>query len=541
MASDSFVQTNTFDAAGQLVTSRKARKFLGMTTTDVTTNQYDLNGNRRRTDMVAQAPDAVAQHALRLRRGEPPDRADAGWHLAILGNLIWQHDRTRSYDALGRLVTERIGKAEKTWTSDGLQPILSGSGSGRTSLYLRGAPATCSASARPPDRRGTSPTRSGRSWARPTAGGLERTTAYSDYGVALDLGLGTSASSFGFGGELSDPQLPLDNVLGNDTPVLSHYYARSYDAMLGTWLQRDPMGIAPAAPETMGEYQFVGGNPSSRTDMLGYLSVGVANPGTISSVRVATPGTISSVGVASGSWSGGPLQGGSSSTAQFLQPTYNPQKTAPASYLQNTANPFNVSGIGCRSVAAYAALGIRCTSLLGSGVVATFDLKGALSALWNGLTSKLSSLWPRWGGAPACSAYSDANLLRYLTGESPAPCGFADKLGYTPQQHQSDAGWRAYNPDGACSSPLGDTGRSFNFRDACLTHDYGYDLLRYRGSLGLPKDPDLMRQIDSQFGNDLHAHCRNRGVFTKFNCFTWAETYEHAVKNLPRPNPYPHL
>ena len=366
---------------------------------------------------------------------------------------------------------------------------------------------------------------------------LRRSTAYSDYG----FNLATNASAFGFGGELADSLLPPGNGIGNDTPVLSHYYARSYDPILGTWLQRDPLGLVPSVPETAAPYQFVNGNPSSNTDLLGYLSVGVANPGTISSVRVATPGTISSVGVASGSWSGGPLQGGSSSTAQFLQPTYNPQKTAPASYLQNTANPFNVSGIGCRSVAAYAALGIRCTSLLGSGVVATFDLKGALSALWNGLTSKLSSLWPRWGGAPACSAYSDANLLRYLTGESPAPCGFADKLGYTPQQHQSDAGWRAYNPDGACSSPLGDTGRSFNFRDACLTHDYGYDLLRYRGSLGLPKDPDLMRQIDSQFGNDLHAHCRNRGVFTKFNCFTWAETYEHAVKNLPRPNPYPHL
>src|SRR5262249_16126773 len=59
-------------------------------------------------------------------------------------------------------------------------------------------------------------------------------TTYSDYGVNL----GDSDFRMGFGGEVADP-LKRGNGIGNDTPRLSHYYARSYEPDTATGLQAD--------------------------------------------------------------------------------------------------------------------------------------------------------------------------------------------------------------------------------------------------------------------------------------------------------------
>ena len=304
---DPFVQTNAFDAASQLITSREVRENGGATFVDVTTNQYDRNGNRLRTDTVAQAPgqssgtgydyDAENRLIAQAPIGDRPGR----------GNGNEQRNNTRSYDALGRLVTETTGTATKTWTSDGLRPVLAGSSAG-ASFYMRDSAGELLAERTPT---------AGPGWFVTDALGsimgvtdskaaLKRPTTYSDYGFNLQ----TSGSAFGFGGELADSLLPPGNGIGNDTPVLNHYYARSYDPILGTWLQRDPLGTAPAVPETMGEYQFVSGNPSSRTDLLGYLSV--APPGAQPKLTVVN---------SNGAWNGGALQGSSAAT-QTLQPTY---------------------------------------------------------------------------------------------------------------------------------------------------------------------------------------------------------------------------
>lgn len=62
----------------------------------------------------------------------------------------------------------------------------------------------------------------------------------------------------------------------------------------------------------------------------------------------------------------------------------------------------------------------------------------------------------------------------YLKGTFCAPRGFP----YRPVRTWTKAGLRALDPSGSCSSPLGDTGVSFNFSDPCDTHD-----VKFKGSL----------------------------------------------------------
>ena len=334
---DSFVQTNTFNGAGQLVTSAKARENGGKTFTDITTNTYDANGNRIFSDTVAQAPGQSAGTAYDydfenrlVGSGPAGDRSQRG-------NGVGQRDYARSHDALGRLVTETRAKTTTTWTADGLNPIVAADSS--STFYLRDGAGQLQgevADAADPAWYITDALGSilGSTTTKAKVAGK---TAFGDYGVNL----GADDFRMGFGGELADP-LKAGNGIGNDSPRLNHYYARSYEPSTGTWLQPDPIRGDIRRPETLAAYQFVGGNPSSRTDLLGFLSVGVA-----------TTQYNVSVGVSNGSWNGGSLQG-SSESAQALQPTFSPQTTVDSSYLQNTVDSsYLFSGYGWRSPASY--------------------------------------------------------------------------------------------------------------------------------------------------------------------------------------------
>ena len=84
-----------------------------------------------------------------------------------------------------------------------------------------------------------------------------------------------------------------------------------------------------------------------------------------------------------------------------------------------------------------------------------------------------------------------------------------------------------------CSAPLvGNTGRSFNFTNACRRHDFGYRNLqlldrRYgRGSW----NSISRRRVDLQFLADMMAHCRSRAWYDEPTCFAWAETFYTAVR-----------
>jgi len=379
---DSFVQTNAFNAAGELTSSTMVRQNGGTTKTDVTSYTYDNDGNRTLINTAAQSPGQSAGTAYtydfenRLTASGPAgDRSQRG-------NGDGQRDYSRTYDALGRLVTETRGTTATKWTEDGLNPIIAADS--KATLYLRDGSGQLE---------GEQTTGSDPSWyvtdalgsilgVTTTKAKLTGPTTYSDYGVNL----GGNTSRLGFGGEIADPIKP-GNGIGNDTPLLDHYYARSYDPGTGTWLQRDPNGGKLSKPQTLPSYQFAGDSPSSNRDLLGFLSVGVANPGTISLVGVAHPGTISSVGV----WNGGPVQQSTIAAAQILQPTISAQQLQPA------VTPFR----SYRSPAAYGA-GAISRPLVGS------DLQGGT----NTVTGQISV--PRATPTPLDlrKAYASGGLVR---------------------------------------------------------------------------------------------------------------------------------
>ena len=84
-----------------------------------------------------------------------------------------------------------------------------------------------------------------------------------------------------------------------------------------------------------------------------------------------------------------------------------------------------------------------------------------------------------------------------------------------------------------CSAPLvGDTGLSFNFRNSCRRHDFGYRNLklldrRYGGGFW---NPTSRRRVDQQFLADMKAHCHTRALWLRPTCLGWAQTYYIAVR-----------
>jgi hypothetical protein len=86
---------------------------------------------------------------------------------------------------------------------------------------------------------------------------------------------------------------------------------------------------------------------------------------------------------------------------------------------------------------------------------------------------------------------------------------------------------RAVRTDGGCSAPTGDTGRFFNFRNPCKTHDLGYDLTRFFDSTG--PNGSIRKAVDNLFFNDMKAHCSTRAVSIKPTCAGLARTYYQVV------------
>lgn len=94
--------------------------------------------------------------------------------------------------------------------------------------------------------------------------------------------------------------------------------------------------------------------------------------------------------------------------------------------------------------------------------------------------------------------------------------------------------WYDWSTDG-CSAPLlGDTGRSYNFRESCRRHDFGYRNLRLlERRYGLGRDfwnATNRRRVDQQFLADMKAHCRGRSLLLQPSCLAMAHTYYTAVR-----------
>lgn len=83
-----------------------------------------------------------------------------------------------------------------------------------------------------------------------------------------------------------------------------------------------------------------------------------------------------------------------------------------------------------------------------------------------------------------------------------------------------------------CSAPVvGDSGRSFNFRSACIRHDFGYRNYKARGVF----TTEARTRIDGQFRRDLDASCAPKLRTFKVRCVAWAEIFFGAVRAAPGP------
>ena len=91
------------------------------------------------------------------------------------------------------------------------------------------------------------------------------------------------------------------------------------------------------------------------------------------------------------------------------------------------------------------------------------------------------------------------------------PPGFAEAMGYSPDG--------TVKPDGSCSTPAAYPG----FTEACRTHDFGYDLLRYASETGEPLGPWARLGIDRRFHHDMVTACDTLG------CHVLAHLYGLAV------------
>jgi hypothetical protein len=95
----------------------------------------------------------------------------------------------------------------------------------------------------------------------------------------------------------------------------------------------------------------------------------------------------------------------------------------------------------------------------------------------------------------------------------------------------ASADWRA---DG-CSTPLpvglGDTGRSFDFTDACNRHDFAYRNYKLLGVF----TADIRARVDRRFLADMRADCARRPWTQRYACRVWAQTYYRAVRLFAGP------
>ena len=95
-----------------------------------------------------------------------------------------------------------------------------------------------------------------------------------------------------------------------------------------------------------------------------------------------------------------------------------------------------------------------------------------------------------------------------------------------------DDTWFDWSTD-FCSAPLvGNTGRSFNFTDACRRHDFGYrnlHLLDRRYGAG-HWTPLTRLRVDRQFLVDMRHHCWSRAWYDEPSCLAWAAAYYRAVR-----------
>ena len=134
-----------------------------------------------------------------------------------------------------------------------------------------------------------------------------------------------------------------------------------------------------------------------------------------------------------------------------------------------------------------------------------------------------------------CKEMRRASVRQYLTAEACAPRGFEEKFGYYPvvyvaAGYQGAGGIRYRNDEGDGCSHFESHGNNYDFLNACKTHDYGYDLLRFgplRGSKYLRR-----REVDRFFHDDMRASCNSYRGNARRGCRLRAQNYYRGVRTF---------
>ena len=155
-----------------------------------------------------------------------------------------------------------------------------------------------------------------------------------------------------------------------------------------------------------------------------------------------------------------------------------------------------------------------------------------LVAVTSVLTVVSASIHPSEAGGGG-TAGTDAAFVERLMFTTSITDFTSIAAGHTgPDGRQGDT-WFDWSND-LCSAPLvGNTGRSFNFSDACRRHDFGYRntrLLDDRYGRGVYWNRDARKRIDKQFLADMKRHCAGRRVIDRPTCNAWAYTFYSAVR-----------
>ena len=91
-----------------------------------------------------------------------------------------------------------------------------------------------------------------------------------------------------------------------------------------------------------------------------------------------------------------------------------------------------------------------------------------------------------------------------------------------------------WSSDG-CSAPIIEsTGRTFDFRNACRRHDFGYRNYS-RLDNGTKWISSLRARVDAVFLKDMQADCVRRPRVVRASCMLWAQTFYRFVRTYAGP------
>jgi len=126
-----------------------------------------------------------------------------------------------------------------------------------------------------------------------------------------------------------------------------------------------------------------------------------------------------------------------------------------------------------------------------------------------------------------CNDRTTACIMLVLTTSEPYPTGFISWLrrrGGDARFAMTKAGMRAMRVNGDHCSKSPDTGWAWNFKNACDTHDLGYDLLRFFRMGGAARIA-----VDGLFLSDMSSDCKGRSFINRKTCQSTAHAYWAAI------------